>query len=109
MIFDWENALVSCPFFSMDKLMVSAWNLDSGTSGPRGFVVGMPSQAAVRDTYLNALLWGTRAERGQAFDRAMCLATVKEMYTEMLWARATGWKATTRSGRRSLCVGWCSM
>ena len=91
-IFDWENALVSCPFFSMDKLMVSAWNLDDGTSGPWGFVAGTPSQAAVRDAYLDALPWGTRAERGRAFDWAMCLATVKEMYTEMLWARATGWK-----------------
>jgi len=91
-IFDWENALVSCPFFLMDRLMVSAWNLDNGSSGPWGFIAGTPSQVAVRNAYLDALPWGRRTERESAFDRALCLATIKEMYTEMLWARATGWK-----------------
>ena len=92
LIYDWENAVVGCPFFSLDKLLVSAWNLDSGSSGPWGFVVGTQSQSAVRNAYLNALPWSRRTSREHALDIALCMATVKEMYTEIAWAKTMGWK-----------------
>ena len=93
LIFDWDDAVLSHPFMSIEPLLVGAWHLDTnGGPGPWGYVVGTPSQAAVRDAYLDALPWGTRAERERAFDVAMCLAVVKEMHHEWQWAEIMGWK-----------------
>ena len=93
LIFDWDDAVLSHPFLAVERLLVSAWHLDTnGGGGPWGYVTGTPSQAAVRDAYLNAISWGNWKERERAFDLAMCLAVVKEMYHEWQWAETMGWK-----------------
>lgn len=92
LIYDWDDAVLSHPFLSIERLLVGAWHLDTGRGpGPWGYVAGTPSQAAVKDVYLNAVPWGTREEREHAFDIAMCLAVVKEMHHEWKWAEMMGW------------------
>ena len=47
LIFDWDDAVLSHPFLSIERLLVGAWHLDTGGGpGPWGFVAGTPSQAA---------------------------------------------------------------
>ncbi len=93
LIYDWDDAVLSHPFLSVERLLVGAWHLDTnGGPGPWGYIAGTPSQAVVRDAYLEAVSWGTRAERERAFDLAMCLAVVKEMHHEWQWAEIMGWK-----------------
>src|SRR5215210_892984 len=58
LIYDWEEADIGFPFFSLDKLLLAAEDPKVG---------GSPATAAaVRDTYLDALPWGTREERARA-------------------------------------------
>ena len=92
LIFDWENACVSHPFLSAEKLLTSAWALDAGTSGgPWGYVRGTPSQECLAHSYL-AVFGKPDQLLHQAFDAAMCLAVVKEMHHEVEWAKRCGWK-----------------
>ena len=93
LIFDWDDAVLSHPFLSVERLLVGAWHLDTGGGpGPWGYLAGTPSQEAVRASYLGVIPWGTQAEREHAFDIAMCLAVVKEMHHEWKWAEIMGWK-----------------
>ena len=93
LIFDWDDAVLSHPFLAVERLIVSAWALDTGGGpGPWGYVDGTVSQSAVRDAYLNAINWGTLEKRERAFDIALCLAVVKEMHHEWNWAETMGWK-----------------
>lgn len=93
LVFDWENACLSCPFFSVEKLMVSAWSFDTQTeeTGPWGWVSGTPTQLALKEAYLNAVSWESHEERDRLFDIAMCLATIKEMHSELIWAETMNW------------------
>lgn len=92
LIHDWENAWLSFPLVSMEKLLTSAWALDTGGGpGPWGYVPGTPTQALIRDAYLREWGWETNGEMRRAFDRSMCLAVMGEMWSEINWAEATGW------------------
>lgn len=93
LLFDWENACLSCPFFSVEKLLVSAWAVDRlpEDAGPWGWVYGTPTQLAVKQAYLDTVPWGSRTERDRLFEMAMCLAVVKEMHHEIEWATTMGW------------------
>ena len=93
LIFDWDDAVLSHPFLSVERLLVGAWQMDTnGGPGPWGYATETPSQAAVRDAYLDTVAWGTQGERERAFDIAMCLAVIKEMHHEWQWAEIMGWK-----------------
>ena len=90
-IFDWENACRSHPFFSAEKVLTSGWALDCGASGgPWGYVRNTPSQDALKDAYLEQFGFPSNRLK-RAFDAAMCLAVIKEMHHEMEWARLCGW------------------
>ncbi len=92
LIFDWENACQSHPFFSAEKLMTSAWGLDVGKAGgPWGYRRDTPTQRTIAEAYLASFNLPTDAAE-RAFNAAMCLATIKEMRHEMEWARVCGWK-----------------
>lgn len=92
LIYDWETATVGCPLFSVEKLLVSAWRLDAnpGGGGPWGYIPDTPTQVLVRDAYLQAL--GRDDINAGAFAAAMCLATVKEMHAEIIWANEMRWQ-----------------
>ena len=93
LIYDWDDAVLSHPFLCVERLLVGAWHLDTnGGPGPWGYIAETPSQAALRQAYLDAISWGTRGERDRAFDIAMCLAVIKEMHHEWKWAEMAGWK-----------------
>ncbi|MEM7126939.1 MAG: GNAT family N-acetyltransferase [Chloroflexota bacterium] len=83
LIFDWEETAISCPFFSIERLLHDADDFeDDPKIVPRmeGALRLTTNQMAVRNAYLDALPWKSRAERERAFDVAMCLAPIKTAY-----------------------------
>jgi hypothetical protein len=95
LIYDWEEATISCPLFSLDRLLNDARELDLGEAAAwcaaadqRGLT---PTEHALRNAYLDALPWGTREMRERAFDLALCLAPIKTAYETMAFADALGW------------------
>jgi hypothetical protein len=69
-VFDWVEAVLSSPFFSLEELL---WR-----PGVRA--------AEVRDAYLDALPWQTRARRERALELGARLSEVKNAYNyEVFW------------------------
>jgi hypothetical protein len=89
LIFDWEEANLSCPFFSLDRLLDDARELE----GERATEIGRytPAERALRDAYLDALPWATANARSRAFDLALCLAPLKTAYEAGALAHELGW------------------
>jgi Phosphotransferase enzyme family len=95
LIYDWEEANLSCPFFSLDRLLDDARELDEPgeEQTPRpGSLFYLPAERAVRDAYLAALPWGDADRRERGFDLAMCLAPIKTAYEGMVFAETLGWE-----------------
>ena len=109
LIYDWEEATVGCPFFSIDRLLGDARDLDRGTvevgaddvdrddfalaanlSGEGGALAGSPTERAVRAAYLDAVPWRTREDRERAFDLALCLSPLKFAHECKAFAVALG-------------------
>ncbi len=97
LILDWEEAVLSCPFFSLDRLLMDArvrdpddgadpWQRPDANGAPLG-----AAEHAVRRAYLDALPWGTAAERERAFDLALRLAPIKTAHEGRVYADALGW------------------
>lgn len=76
-VYDWEEAVVSCPFFSLDRLLWDARSL------------GVAAQ--VREAYLEALPWGNLHDRRRALELALCLSPIKLAHEARSFARAHGW------------------
>jgi aminoglycoside phosphotransferase (APT) family kinase protein len=81
LLLDWEEANLSVPFFSLDRLLDDAWE--------RG---GDAGAAMLRGAYLDALPWGTRPARERALTLALRLAPLKHAYEGMRLADALGWE-----------------
>lgn len=80
LLYDWEEANLSCPFFSLDRLLDDAREL-GGDEGER----------QLRSAYLDALPWGTRDARERALTLALCLSPLKHAYEALRLADALGW------------------
>lgn len=80
LIYDWEEANLSCPFFSLDRLLDDAQEL-AGDDGER----------RLRAAYLDALPWGARAARERALALALCLSPLKHAYEAQRLAAALRW------------------
>ncbi len=80
LIYDWEEAVISSPFFSLDRLLEDA----------RQF--GEAGEWAVRDAYLATVPWNAPVDRRRAFDLAMCLGPIKTAHESKVFAEARGWK-----------------
>ncbi len=104
LIHDWEEATLSCPLFSLDRLLNDARELDLGEEAAWSSYAGQPlytsSELALRDAYLEALPWQAGAHR--AFDLAMLLAPIKTAHESLLFANALGW-----GDEPSLAAAWC--
>lgn len=88
LIYDWEEAILSCPFFSLDRLLDDARELDGlGEAGD----TPSPTELLLRDAYLDTLPWQTRDRRERAFILALCLAPIKTAYEGILLAEALDW------------------
>lgn len=103
LIFDWEEAVLSAPFFSLDRLLNDARELDLGehaawSAAAPGAPLYTPSEAALRDAYLSALPWGTPGEQVRGFALAMALAPVKAAYEGIAMGKALGWGAGSPFG-----------
>ncbi|MDQ6671540.1 MAG: phosphotransferase [Chloroflexota bacterium] len=66
LIFDWEESLVTVPFFSLDELLASTASY--GESGVAG----------VRTAYLEALPWKSFVQRERALSLALLLLPIKK-------------------------------
>ena len=83
LIFDWEEAVISYPFFSVYRLLDDAdVFVDDPDSAPKteGQLRLTMNQMAIRNAYIDVLPWKDRAKRERAFDVAMCLAPIKMAY-----------------------------
>jgi hypothetical protein len=95
LIYDWEEANLSCPFFSLDRLLDDAHPLsvliqspvDTGNRLPY-----TPVEHAVCSAYLAEIPWGNLSERERCFDLAMCLGPIKTAYEAIDFADALGWE-----------------
>ena len=93
LIFDWEEAVMSCPFFAIDRLLHDADDFEDDPARRQPMVGSLlltPNQAAVRDAYLDVLPWHSRKERERAFDLAICLASIKTAYEGEVFNEAIG-------------------
>src|SRR5579859_436093 len=81
LLYDWEEANLSVPFFSLDRLLDDAQER-AGDAG----------EAALRAAYLDALPWSTRAARERALTLALCLSPLKHAYEGLRFADALGWE-----------------
>lgn len=91
-IYDWEEAVVSCPFFSTDKLLDEARELDKGEKIASD-VMWSQSQLAVIDSYIDELPWLESSDMRRAFDIAMCIAPIKYAYQSTFFIDQVGWQA----------------
>ncbi len=82
LIYDWEEAVLSCPFFSMDQVLDDVRALDQGHAEAW--------EPQVRQAYLDALPWGSAEGRERAFALAMLLLPVKKAYEYIQTDRALG-------------------
>lgn len=88
LIYDWEEAALSCPFFSLDRLLDDARELDGlAEAGPNP----SPTEHLLRDAYLDTLPWHTRDRRERALNLALCLAPIQTAYEGILLAEALDW------------------
>jgi len=93
LISDWEIASLGCPLFSIERLLVDAWSLDTSSQecGPWGYEPGTPTQPLIRDAYLQASGLSHDDVPPTAFAAAMALATIHEMHREIRWAEMMQW------------------
>ena len=84
LLYNWEQAVLGCPFFSLDVLL--AFALDHAENFIGGLELrgerGTEGAMALRDAYLDALPWKTRAARERAFALALCLSPIRYAWAE---------------------------
>ena len=92
LIYDWEQAVLTCPFFSLDILL--AFAQDYPLNFPDGLEIRPERETdglrALRSAYLQALPWGTPEARERAFDLALCLSPIRYAYIEGVMAAELG-------------------
>jgi hypothetical protein len=89
-VYDWEQAVLGCPLWSLDVLLLYAQQIGRGEKWVVQPERDTPETRAVRSAYLAELPWGTRAERERAFDLAMCLAPIRYAWSEQRLVRRHG-------------------
>jgi hypothetical protein len=98
LVHDWEQAVLSCPMFSMDVLFLYVQQLERGGDWTIEPERETPDTATVRRAYLDALPWGGPSERWRAWELAMALAPVRYAWSEgREWARFGEERSLARS------------
>lgn len=80
-IIDWEEAQISCPFFSLDRLLEDAADFDISHGYVRTDpdIDSTPTTLAVKEAYLEMLPWRTTSERMRGLELALNLSPIKTM------------------------------
>lgn len=91
LLLDWEEANLSCPFFSIDLLLddVPGHSLPLDDKFRSPYTSG---QREVIDAYVRELPWKSFTERRKAVELALCLAPIKHAYEAEMLAQALGWE-----------------
>jgi hypothetical protein len=98
LVHDWEQAVLSCPMFSVDVLLLHAQQLDRGGDWGIEPERHTPDTDLVRRAYLAAAPWGTPSEREHAWELAMALAPLRYAWSEgRAWARLGEERSLARS------------
>ena len=79
-LLDWDEANLSCPFFSVDLLLDDAFECG-----------GSAAVEAVLSAYRDTLPWGTPELRAEAIRLALCLSPIKHAFEAQQLAARTGW------------------
>ncbi len=84
LIYDWDEAIIGSPFFSLNRLLDDARHLDQVDGrwpqhADDGWP-GSPGEIAVQHAYVEVLPWGTITERVRALRLAWLLWPVKDAY-----------------------------
>lgn len=96
LIYDWEEAVLGFPFFSLDKLLYFSPTLSQ-------FKTGKEASAEVRRSYLETIEWKTYAERECAFEVALKLSPIRYAFADLAFAQAMGWSPTVAA---QAVAGW---
>jgi hypothetical protein len=108
LIYDWEEAVLGSPFFSIERLLDDA---DSFEDHPEGIPQDQgpfrltANQMAIRNAYIDAIPWHTRSQRGRAFDLAMCLAPIKAVYEHVPKFKEAWGLEEGHPGYAAHCIG----
>lgn len=80
LIYDWDEAMVGCPFFSLYRLMIHFRLQNPKHSTTTCFPTNMnENEIAIRDAYINAIPWKDIRKRRRAFEVARYLSPVLYM------------------------------
>lgn len=90
LIYDWEEAVFSCPFFSIDKLLDEAAKLE-GVQEVSSNGLWTKNEIFIRDNYLLAFNDLENNKKYRAFDAAMCIAPIKYAYQGTFFLKQVGW------------------
>lgn len=101
LIYDWEEADIGFPFFSLDKLLMASADLPG--YGDTEEHLGDVGAAQVRAAYLDAVPWGSRTDRERAFDVALLLSPIRYAYAALRFATALGWSPA------EITAGWIAL
>ncbi|MGH2354848.1 MAG: phosphotransferase [Chloroflexota bacterium] len=95
LIYDWEEAVIGCPFFSVEELLSRAGHF--ATDGETRAI-----QDAIKDAYLDALPWHTRSQRDRAYDLGTRLSPIRGAYVFEIFHQAFGMKGHSSRGAAML-------
>ena len=85
LIYDWEEADIGFPFYSLDKLLMATADRSGAGDEEAGRI------AEVRAAYLRRLPWKTQVERERAFEVALRLSPIRYASADVRFAAALGW------------------
>jgi thiamine kinase-like enzyme len=89
-IYDWEESVLSCPFFSLDKLLDETGEFEYNEETTEN-TLWTKSQIAIRDLYLINFSNINPEKITRAFDIAMCIAPIKYAYQSTFFLDQVGW------------------
>jgi len=92
LIYDWDESIISCPFFSLDRLARDTRSfapcVPPRPAPQRDALPFTPGELALRDAYTEGIPWNTSAARERAFDLAMRLVPIKHAAYDRVLVRA---------------------
>lgn len=92
-IFDFEEAVISCPLFSLEKLLDEAAEFTSNYSEDLYKIGWSAAQLQLRDVYLQTLNPNMRKERLVImFDLVAAVAPIKYAYQSSFFVEQVGWQ-----------------
>ncbi|OZM58322.1 hypothetical protein CIB95_01765 [Lottiidibacillus patelloidae] len=93
LIYDWEEAIITLPFFALSKLLPEAANLadEENISNDPHLLTWNAAQQSVINAYLKELNFNSESNKQHIFDLAMCLAPLIYANQSLQFIDQVGW------------------